>query len=51
MCAFHQSVLFPQFKFMQLTDKRGSNTPIFQARLLIVRYFLLMDDLRNIQDD
>ena len=51
ICAFHQSFLFPHFKFLQLADKHESNTPSFQARHLMVIYFLIMSDLRSIRED
>ena len=51
ICVFCQSFFFPHFKFLQLADKHGSITPSFQARHLMVRYFLMMNDLRNIKED
>ena len=48
MCFFHEAFLFKHFKFLQLADKRASKTPSFQARLLLVRYFLMASDLKEI---
>ena len=50
VCAFHESFLFPHFKFLQLADEEGSGTPSFQARHLTVRYFLMMEDLKDIKE-
>ena len=51
MCSFHQSFLFPHFKFLQLADDRASKMPSFQARHLTVRYFLMWYDLKKIEKE
>ena len=51
ICLFHEEFLFPHFKFLQLADARASKTPSFQARLLLVRYFLMVTDLIQIKEE
>ena len=51
ICLFHQEFLFTHFKFLQLADARASKTPSFQARLLLVRYFLMVSDLKEIKEE
>ena len=51
MCSFHESFLFPHFKFLQQADIRASKTPSFQARHLTVRYFLMWNDLKKIEKE
>ena len=51
LSAFHKIFLFPHFKFLQLRDKEAGNTPSFQARHQLVRYFLMDFDLQSIKND
>jgi len=51
ICLFHREFLFTHFKFLQLADARASKTPSFQARLLLVRYFLMVSDLKEIKEE
>ena len=50
ICLFHKAFLFTHFKFLQLTDSRASKTPTFQLQLLLVRYFLMVHDLKDIKE-
>ena len=51
LAAFHETFLFPHFKFLQLGDKEAGNTPSFQARHQLIRYFLMDFDLQSIKND
>ena len=51
LTAFHETFLFPHFKFLQLGDKESGNTPSFQARHQLLWYFLMDNDLISIQND
>ena len=51
ICLFHKTFLFKHFKFLQLADTRASKTPSFQARLLLVRYFLMVSDLNELRNE
>ena len=50
IAAFHSWFLFPHFNFLQEGDPVAGDTPSFLARLITVRYFLMMDDLRIIDN-
>ena len=51
LVAFHQSFLFPHFKFLQLGDKEAGDKPSFQARHLLVRYCMMATDLQKIKEN
>lgn len=47
--SFHTTFLFPHFKYLQTGDVASGATPSFQARHLLVRLFLMQDDLKEIK--
>lgn len=50
MVAFHESFMFPHFKFFQQGDPQTGKTPGFQCRHMLVRYYLMLNDLDKIQN-
>lgn len=51
ICEFHTEFLFPHFNFFQIGDDKVGGTPNFQARYITVRYFLMLEDLKNIKNN
>ena len=51
LTAFHCSWLFPHFKYLQLGDDKAGNTPSFQGRNMLVRYYLMDSDIQNLKQE
>ena len=51
LTAFHCSWLFPHFKYLQLGDEKAGNTPSFQGRNMLVRYYLMDSDIQNLKQE
>ena len=51
LTAFHTSWLFPHFKYLQLGDDKAGNTPSFQGRNMLVRYYLMDSDIQNLKQE
>ena len=51
IAVFHKWFLFPYFKFLQECDPFAGNTASFLAIHITVRYFLMLEDLKVIQNE
>ena len=43
MTSFHNVFLFPHFKYQQLGNDSAGSIPFFEARHILVRYFLMKE--------
>ena len=46
----HTYWIFPHFTYLQGGDQLTGDVPGYQARLLLVRYFLMHNDLKRLED-
>lgn len=51
LCAFHKFFLFPHFKFLQGSDPMTGSTPSFLCRHMLVRYFIMVQDIDKLSED
>ena len=50
LTGFHEAWLFPNFKYSHMGDKAIVNTQSFQERHLLVRYYLMISDLKFMKE-
>lgn len=51
LCSLHEFFIFPHFKYLQLGDTVVGSTPSFQARHLLLRYFLMNEDIEKMKNE
>jgi len=51
LCSLHEFFIFPHFKYLQLGDKVVGSTPSFQARHILLRYFLMNEDIEKMKNE
>ena len=51
LVGFHEAWLFPHFKFFQSGDSKAGKTPGFMSREILVRYYLMLEDLNKMDED